>query len=292
MIEQTLIQEVTKQVSDEITKRASNMEHDTSSSLSAFESVNSSEVDAIKEVAEEDIVTEHFDVTSPESAFEKKSVVDGKELEQVNSNSDINEAYMPEKTNPDVVPRTEEYLPNGEYNGINREEYTYEKLCRRPIISEIMDIPNPETGETMLKDNKLREWAKKLNEVSSKGELVIKETNGQPDLSKFQLGPRVELPTVGEYSSMPEIASLLEKGASKSELKDGIRKINYDILREKVGELCGQTKEWAAKNIGSQLDCAPHEDINGTIYMVPNWAHKWFPHGGYASKVAEQLYNK
>lgn len=292
MIEQALTQEVTKKVSDEIAKQASNMEHDTSSSLSAFESVNFLEVDGIKEVAEPDIVIEHFDVTSPESAFEKKSVVDGKEQEQVNSNREINDVYMPEKTNPDVVPRTEEYLPNGEYNGINREKYTYGELCRRPIISEIMDIPNPETGETMLKDKKLREWAKKLNEVSSKGELAIKETNGQPDLSKFQLGPRVELPTVGEYSSMPEIASLLEKGASKSELKDGIRKINYDILREKVGELCGQTKEWAAKNIGSQLDCAPHEDINGTIYMVPNWAHKWFPHGGYASKVAEQLYNK
>lgn len=36
---------------------------------------------------------------------------------------------------------------------------------------------------------------------------------------------------------------------------------------------------------GNQLDCAPHEDISGYIFMVPNWAHKWFRHNGYVSKM-------
>ena len=33
------------------------------------------------------------------------------------------------------------------------------------------------------------------------------------------------------------------------------------------------------------LDCVPHEDISGYVYMVPNWAHKWFRHRGYVSTI-------
>ena len=41
----------------------------------------------------------------------------------------------------------------------------------------------------------------------------------------------------------------------------------------------------AASAIGNMLDCVPHEDISGYVYMVPNWAHKWFRHRGYVSAI-------
>ena len=45
----------------------------------------------------------------------------------------------------------------------------------------------------------------------------------------------------------------------------------------------------AIRNITyNQLDCAPHEDISGYIFMVPNWAHKWFRHNGYVSKMLSE----
>ena len=33
------------------------------------------------------------------------------------------------------------------------------------------------------------------------------------------------------------------------------------------------------------LDYVPHEDISGYVYMVPNWAHRWFRHKGYLSAM-------
>ncbi|MDE6511152.1 MAG: hypothetical protein K2L00_03545 [Muribaculaceae bacterium] len=37
--------------------------------------------------------------------------------------------------------------------------------------------------------------------------------------------------------------------------------------------------------IGNMLDCFPNEDISGYVYMVPNWAHRWFRHKGYVSAM-------
>lgn len=48
-----------------------------------------------------------------------------------------------------------------------------------------------------------------------------------------------------------------------------------------AGYILGQ----AASAIGNMLDCVPHEDISGYVYMVPNWAHKWFRHRGYVSTI-------
>jgi hypothetical protein len=51
----------------------------------------------------------------------------------------------------------------------------------------------------------------------------------------------------------------------------------------------GITEREAALAIGNQLDCAPHEDISGTMFLVPNWAHKWFRHDGYVSRLLAAL---
>ena len=55
--------------------------------------------------------------------------------------------------------------------------------------------------------------------------------------------------------------------------------------REELARLYGTSVQEAADIIGNQLDCAPHEDISGYIFMVPNWAHKWFRHNGYVSRM-------
>lgn len=45
--------------------------------------------------------------------------------------------------------------------------------------------------------------------------------------------------------------------------------VTYDLLREELGRCCGISKEEAGLAIGNQLDCAPHEDGSGYIFMVP-----------------------
>lgn len=41
----------------------------------------------------------------------------------------------------------------------------------------------------------------------------------------------------------------------------------------------------AASVIGNMLDCVPHEDISGYVYMVHNWAHCWFRHRGFVAAM-------
>ena len=52
-----------------------------------------------------------------------------------------------------------------------------------------------------------------------------------------------------------------------------------------LARLYGTSVQEVADIIGNQLDCAPHEDISGYIFMVPNWAHKWFRHNGYVARM-------
>lgn len=76
----------------------------------------------------------------------------------------------------------------------------------------------------------------------------------------------------------------------KHEVSAGmIRNITYALLRHEIAQRCGISDKEAASVIGNHLDCAPHEDISGYIFMVPNWAHKWFRHDGYVSKMLQEL---
>ena len=43
------------------------------------------------------------------------------------------------------------------------------------------------------------------------------------------------------------------------------------FICEQLARLYGTSVQEAADIIGNQLDCAPHEDISGYIFMVPNW---------------------
>ena len=50
-----------------------------------------------------------------------------------------------------------------------------------------------------------------------------------------------------------------------------IRNITYTLIRKELAQLYKTSVQEAADIIGNQLDCAPHEDISGYIFMVPNW---------------------
>lgn len=64
-----------------------------------------------------------------------------------------------------------------------------------------------------------------------------------------------------------------------------IREVSYTLLREEIARQTGLSVRQAASAIGNMLDCVPHEDISGYVYMVPDWAHKWFRHRGYVSSI-------
>ena len=171
-------------------------------------------------------------------------------------------------------------VPKG-CGGINREAYTYGELRHQPIIPEVMQlIQNP----------KLRQFAMACNERNREKGFQMYKINGEYCFWGLRVGPVVEAPTVEE---LKKIIGSTDKGAEalKNKLVNAraVRDISYNLLRLKISELCGMSLKEAELAIGNQLDCVPHEDEAGLIYMVPNWAHRWFKHDGYVSKMLIEL---
>ncbi len=99
---------------------------------------------------------------------------------------------------------------------------------------------------------------------------------GNTALKGLHVGPKMKIP------SKEELLALLGDQPVNATT---IRNITYTLIREELARLYGTSVQEAADIIGNQLDCAPHEDISGYIFMVPNWAHKWFRHNGYVSRM-------
>lgn len=149
--------------------------------------------------------------------------------------------------------------------GINHEGYTYGQLRRQPIIPEVMrGISNPV----------VRRWAEDCNARNRAG-FVMRKVRGEYSFDGLHVGPKVKLP------SKSQLIAELGPNPSAGE----IREISYTLLREEIARQTGLTIRQAASAIGNMLDCVPHEDISGYVYMVPNWAHKWFRHRGYVSSI-------
>ncbi len=159
-------------------------------------------------------------------------------------------------------------VPSGS-GGINREGYTYGELRRRPIIPEVMrGISNPV----------VRRWAEECNTRNRSG-FVMRKVDGEYCFDGLHVGPKVLLPSPAE---------LRRKLGSNPSAED-IRQVSYTLLREEIARQTGLPVNRAAAVIGSELDCVPHEDVSGYVYMVPNWAHKWFRHRGYVSKMLNEI---
>lgn len=155
-------------------------------------------------------------------------------------------------------------IPSGS-GGINRERYTYGELRRNPIIPEVMaGVGNPVA----------RRWAIECNARNRSG-FVMRKVNGEYCFDGLHVGPKVKLPS----------ASKLKQMLNSRLTPDAVREVSYGLLREEIARQTGMSVAQAARLIGAELDCVPHEDISGYVYMVPNWAHKWFRHRGYVSSV-------
>ena len=175
---------------------------------------------------------------------------------------------------------SEDSVPSGS-GGINGEQYTYGQLCHQPIIPELMqNIKNPQ----------LKRYAKECNSRNSAKVFSMFKVQGEYCFWGLRVGPVVKTPTVSEMKQVllkdPKTAQAVKERQVTPAM---IRAVTYDLLREELGRCCGISKEEAGLAIGNQLDCAPHEDGSGYIFMVPNWAHKWFRHDGYVSKMLSEL---
>lgn len=155
-------------------------------------------------------------------------------------------------------------IPSGS-GGINREGYTYGQLRRQPIIPEVM------RGIT---DPVVKRWAEECNARNRSG-FVMRKTDGEYCFDGLHVGPKVRLP------EKSELVKKFGRVPSASE----IREVSYALLREEIARQTGMSVARAASAIGNMLDCVPHEDISGYVYMVPNWAHRWFRHRGYVSRI-------
>ena len=155
-------------------------------------------------------------------------------------------------------------IPSGS-GGINREGYTYGELRRQPIIPEII------RGIT---DPIVRRWAEECNARNRSG-FIMRKVDNEYSFDGLHVGPKVKLPSKAE---------LIRLVGSKPTAED-IRNVSYTLLREEIARQTGMSVAKAASAIGNMLDCVPHEDISGYVYMVPNWAHRWFRHRGYVSAM-------
>lgn len=163
-----------------------------------------------------------------------------------------------------MVDVAESDIPSGS-GGINREGYTYGQLRRQPIIPEIM---------RNISDPTVRRWAEECNARNRCG-FVMRKVNGEFCFDGLHVGPKVRLPSAAQLRS--------RFGGALTAAQ--IREVSYGLLREEIARLTGMSVARAASAIGNMLDCVPHEDISGYVYMVPNWAHKWFRHRGYVSSI-------
>ena len=172
---------------------------------------------------------------------------------------------------------SESDVPSGS-GGINREGYTYGELRHKPIISEILD--------TMIRDRTLRKFANECNERNAREGFEMFCINGEYCFWGLRLGPIVKTPTLDELKqillSNPKTSQAVAQNCVTPRM---IRDVSYRLLRKEIARQCNISEKEAGLAIGNQLDCVPHEDLCGYIYMVPNWAHYWFRHNGYVSNT-------
>lgn len=171
-------------------------------------------------------------------------------------------------------------VPQGA-DGINCERYTYGQLRRTPIIPEVME---------RVVNSQLKQYALECNERNRCNGFQMYKVNGEYCFWGLRVGPVIKAPTLDSLKEIlkedSKTAVALDNGEVTSDM---IRAISYRLLRQEIGKQCNLSERDAGFAIGRQLDAVPHEDESGYIYMVPNWAHKWFKHNGYASMMANEL---
>lgn len=171
-------------------------------------------------------------------------------------------------------------IPSGN-GGINGERYTYGQLRHQPIISGLM---------RNIRNLKIKKYAEECNSRNQGEGFVMFKVEGEYCFWGLRVGPIVKTPSVQEMRSILSANPKTAGVVLNHEVSAGmIREVTYALLQHEIAKCCNITDKEAASVIGNQLDCAPHEDTSGYIFMVPNWAHKWFRHDGYVSKILRDL---
>lgn len=165
--------------------------------------------------------------------------------------------------------------------GINSEGYTYGELRHRPIIPELMSHVSNST---------LKEFAEICNSRNSKEGFNMFKVAGEYCFWALRVGPTTKAPSLHEMKRLLSANPKTSAAVREHNVSAGmIREVTYDLIRTRIAERCDISYKEAASAIGNQLDCAPHEDISGYLFMVPNWAHKWFRHDGYVSYILHMI---
>ena len=141
-----------------------------------------------------------------------------------------------------------------------------------------------------IRNSRLKHYAEECNSRNSQEGFRMFKVEDEYCFWGLRVGPVVRTPSASEMKQIllknPKTAQAVKEHRVTAAM---IRAVTYDLLREELGRCCGISKEEAGLAIGNQLDCAPHEDGSGYIFMVPNWAHKWFRHDGYVSKMLSEM---
>lgn len=171
-------------------------------------------------------------------------------------------------------------IPSGS-GGINREGYSYARLRRQPIIDEIAKGIN---------HARVKAYVEACNQRNNQIPFEMYKINGEYCFWGLRVGPVVKAPNELDLhkilSQNPSTTGAVQQHDVTAHM---IRDITYDLLRQAIAKDCNVSVKNASHTIGNELDCAPHEDASGYIFMVPNWAHNWFRHDGYVSKMLKEL---
>lgn len=171
-------------------------------------------------------------------------------------------------------------LPAGS-GGINKEGYSYGHLRTQPIINELL---------RQIKHSCVQAYIEACNQRNKQMPLEMFKINGEYCFWGLRVGPIVQAPDEFDLrkilSQIPNTAAAVQQHAVTARM---IRDITYELLRQAIAKDCNISVKDAGHIIGNVLDCAPHEDVSGYIFMVPNWAHNWFRHDGYVSKMLKVL---
>ena len=201
------------------------------------------------------------------------------------------EYYNPDYPVPSDLISVQDYtvsdsdIPSGN-NGINREGYTYGELRHHPIINEILcNIKNPQ----------VLKWAEECNTRNAQEGFQMYKVDEEYCFWGLRVGPIVPLPSAEEMKSIllcSKKEAIIDAVINKKVTQRMIRDATYELFRKHLACACDITLTEAKDVIGNVLDCAPHEDqSSGLIFMVPNWAHRWFHHDGYVKHTLRILNN-
>lgn len=171
-------------------------------------------------------------------------------------------------------------IPAGS-GGINKEGYSYGHLRTQPIINELL---------LQVKHPRVKSYIEACNQRNKQTAFEMYKINSEYCFWGLRVGPIVQAPNEDQLRKLlkqnPSTAAAVQQRVVTARM---IRDITYDLLRQAIAKDCNISVKDAGHTIGNELDCAPHEDASGYIFMVPNWAHNWFRHDGYVSKMLKVL---